>query len=84
MWTREAIVKDLEQLKAAGKKPVPLELKEKYGYLNLSEFFPLLDSIGRESRGLGSFVDNIFKRVDDRRDLHFRYGRLCTDACSNP
>ena len=74
-WSREAIVADLQRLKERGAKPDIFTLKSKYRFEMNSEFFPLLDELGKVRRlGLGGFVEGIFRRVKDPRDLDFRHG----------
>jgi len=81
-WIKEEIIRDLKEIRARGGEPDPYELKEKYGYELLSEFFPLLESI-RTTRwlGLGWFVGEIFRRVTDPRDLNFIFGSCSCEAC---
>jgi len=84
MWTREAIVSDLKILEARGEEPDIYQLKAKYGYTLNSEFFPLLEDI-RTSTGLEltEFIDGIFARVEDPRDLNFRYGECHCSSCQD-
>jgi len=71
-WLYDQIVRDLQELKAQGVKADPYLLKEKYGYEFLSEFFPLLNRIGKEVKDLKEFIEDIFSKVTDSRDLDFR------------
>lgn len=74
---------DLAELKARGAKPDPYELKRKYGYERLSEFFPLLEDIRVKTEVLKykQFIGGIFSRVIDSRDLRYLYGPCDCEIC---
>ena len=80
-WNCYKILQDLELLKAKGEKPNPYSLKEKYGYELLSEFFPVLDRIGKDIKEMREFVEEIFSRVTDPHDLNFRHGPCKCPMC---
>lgn len=81
MWSRERIILDLKQLAARGEKPDIFQLRAKYNYSLNSKFFPLLEDIRTSGVGLDSFIDGIFERVKDPRDLNFRYGPCNCRRC---
>lgn len=81
MWTKEEVVEDLKKIAANGEKPDIYQLKAKYGYTLNSEFFPLLEDIRTSELELAEFINGIFARVEDPRDLNFRYGECTCPNC---
>ena len=79
-WNHKKILQDLRNLMGKGKKPDPYLLKVQYGYKLNSEFFPILNHIGK-SRRMKEFVEQIFDRVTDPRDLTFRFGPCNCPTC---
>ncbi|PIR58393.1 MAG: hypothetical protein COU70_01095 [Parcubacteria group bacterium CG10_big_fil_rev_8_21_14_0_10_35_15] len=73
-WTLQAIEADLRRLKEAGEKPDAYELKQKYGFANLSAWFRTLDIFADTIEDLKDFIEEIFSRVEDKRDLNYRKG----------
>lgn len=81
IWKMKEIIDDLKELEKKGEEPDIFQLKRKYGYEDNSKFFPLLELIRTEGFGLDEFIEGIFKRVKDHRDLLFRYGECFCRAC---
>ena len=83
VWTENQIVEDLRRImNTTDLEPSPYDLKIKYGYIFLSEFFPVLEriSVGFQPE-LGKFISEIFGRVNDPRDLNFIKGRCGCETC---
>lgn len=80
-WSRAEILADLRKLKRRRARPDPFSLKAKYGYEENSRFFPILEDIRTTERNMRKFIDDIFGRVTNKRDLNFRYGECHCDMC---
>ncbi len=80
-WSLERITMDLRKLREEGIAPDPYALKRKYGFLRLSVFFPTLDIIADVLPDLKDFIEGIFNRVTDHRDLNYRKGDCTCENC---
>ena len=80
-WSRRRIINDLRKMKDRGETPNPYELKGKYGFRLLSQFFPLLYDVGGKEKDLVRFVKEIFDKVTDPRDLNYRFGPCHCPNC---
>lgn len=80
-WSRERVIADLRGMKARGEEPNIYELKERYGLELLSHICPLLRRAGIEEEDLFIFVQEIFSRVKDHRDLGYILGECRCPDC---